>query len=132
MQPAAQTPGRMPTRLERPRQHRHQPQPQIELAPAMVRDIYAIDPVIDRYLGVLGGGDALEDQRDVEIPLDPLDVLPVELRLIDPRIIDPHAAALVTLGNVAPAAAVAVGALLHAEGTCAPLRGAADTVDAPR
>jgi hypothetical protein len=32
----------------------------------MVRHIDAVDPVLDRDLGVLGGGDAFEDQRDVE------------------------------------------------------------------
>src|SRR4051794_3836173 len=118
-------------RLDDFRQHSDRAQPLIELAPAMVRDIDAIDPVIDRNLGVLGGGDALQDQRNVEIPLDPLDVLPVELRLIDPRIIDPHAAALVTLGDVALAAAVAVGVNRQTEGAVALFGGAPDMIVDP-
>ncbi len=36
----------------------------IELAPAVVGDVDRIDAVSDRDLGILGGGDALEDERD--------------------------------------------------------------------
>src|SRR5436190_5401283 len=118
-------------RLDHFRQYRDRAQPLVELAPTMVRDVDAIDPVVDRDLGVLGGGDALEDQWDVEIPLDPLDVLPVELRLVDPRIIDPHAAALVTFGDVALAAAVAVGVDRQTEGVVALVGGTADMIVDP-
>ena len=97
----------------------------------MVRDVDAIDPVIDRDPGVLGGGDTLQDQRDVEVAFDALDVLPVELRLVDPRIVDPHAPALVTLGDVALAAAVAVGVDRQAEGVIAAVGGAADMIIDP-
>src|SRR5712692_3743575 len=103
----------------------------VELAPAMVRDIDAIDPILDRDLGVLGSGDALDDQWDVEILLDPLDVAPVELRLIDPRIVDPHAAALMALGDVALAPAVAVGVDGQAEGRVALVDRAADVMVDP-
>ena len=48
-------------RLDHLGQHVDRADPLVELAPAMVRHIDAIDPVIDRDLGVLGGGDALED-----------------------------------------------------------------------
>jgi glycosyltransferase involved in cell wall biosynthesis len=48
----------------------------IKLAPAMVRHVDAVDPVLERNLGVLGGPDAFQNDRDVEILLDPLDVAP--------------------------------------------------------
>ena len=97
----------------------------------MVRHIDAVDPVFDRELGVLGGGDALDDQRDVEILLDPLDVAPVELRLIDPRVVDPHAAALMALGDVALAPAVAVGVDGQAKGVVAVVDRAAHMIVDP-
>src|SRR6516225_8017343 len=80
----------------------------IELAAAMVRHVDAVDPMLDRDLRVLGGRDAFEDQRNVEAFLDALDIAPVELRLEDAGISDPHAAALVAFGDVALAPAVAV------------------------
>ena len=90
------------------RQHVDRTDALIELAPTMVRHIDAVDAVLDRNPGVLDGGDALEDQRDVEALLDPLDVTPVELRLKDAGVGDARAAALMALGNVALAQAVAV------------------------
>src|SRR5260370_33473187 len=97
----------------------------------MVRAVAAIDAVLDRAPGVLGGGDALDDQRDVEIPLDPLDVAPVELRLIDPRVVDAHAAALMALGDVALAPGIAVGVDGETEGGVALLDRAADMIVDP-
>ena len=35
----------------------------VELAPAMVRHVYAIGPAFERHLGVLGGADALQHHR---------------------------------------------------------------------
>src|SRR5260370_16954345 len=72
----------------------------------MVRGLGGVAAMLDRDPGAVGGGDALDDQRDVEILLDPCDVAPVELRLIDPRIVDPHTAPLMALGDVALAPAV--------------------------
>ena len=97
----------------------------------MVRHIDAVDPVLDRDPGVLAGGDALDDQRDVEILLDPLDVAPVELRLVDPRVVDAHPAALMALGDVALAPAVAVGVDGQAERGVALVDRAADMIVDP-
>jgi hypothetical protein len=73
----------------------------IELPPAMVRHIDAVDPVFDRDLGVLCGGDAFEDQRNAEALLDPLDVTPIELRLENAGVGDTHSLTLVAFGDVA-------------------------------
>ena len=55
----------------------------IELAPAMVRHVNAVGPAFERELGVLGGADALQHDRNVEVLLDPLDIAPVEAGLVD-------------------------------------------------
>src|SRR5207248_6838747 len=99
-------PGAPADRLDHLRQYLDRADALVELAAAMVRDIDAVDAVIDRDLGVFGGGDALQDQRNVELAPHPLDVLPVESRLVDPRVVDPDAAALMPLGDVALAPAV--------------------------
>src|SRR5216683_383604 len=124
-------PGSAADRLDDLRQYLDRADALVELAPAMVRHVDAIDPVLDRDPGILGGGDALDDQRDIEILLDPLDVAPVELRLVDPRVVDPHAAALVALGNVALAPAVAVGVDGQAEGGVALVDRAPDMIIDP-
>ena len=103
----------------------------VELAAAMVRHIDAVDPVLERDPGVLGGGDAFQDQRDVEALLDPLDIAPVELRLEDAGIGDAHPAALVALGDVALAPAVAVGVDGQAKGVVALVDRAAHMVVDP-
>jgi len=54
--------------------------------------------VLDSDLGVLGGGNAFEDERDVEALFDPLDIAPVELSLLDASVVDAHPAALVAFG----------------------------------
>src|ERR1700726_3454666 len=87
--------------------------------------------MLDSDLGVLGGGNAFEDERDVEALFDPLDIAPVELRLEDAGVGDAHAAALVTLGDVAFAPAVAVGVDGQAERVVALVDGAADMVVDP-
>ena len=81
----------------------------VELPPAVVRHIDPVGAVIDRDAGVLGGGDALERQRNAEIPFDPVDVAPVELGLVDAGVAGADAAAQVALCYVALAPAVAVG-----------------------
>jgi hypothetical protein len=59
----------------------------IELAPAMVRHVNAVGPAFERHLGVLGGADALQHDRNVEVLLDPLDIAPVEAGLVDARLL---------------------------------------------
>src|SRR6266851_2874111 len=58
-----QHPGPPADRLDDLRQYLDRADALVELAPAMVRDIHAIDPMLDRDPGVFGGGDALDDQR---------------------------------------------------------------------
>ena len=51
--------------------------PVVELAAAVVGHVDDLDAVRARELGVLGGGDALQDQRDVRVRvLEALDVVP--------------------------------------------------------
>src|SRR5487761_1241827 len=87
--------------------------------------------MIERALGVLRRGDAPQDQWDVKVLLDPLEVAPVELGLVDARVVDAHPAALVTLGDVALAPAVAVGVDRQAKGVIALVDGASDMVVDP-
>jgi hypothetical protein len=54
----------------------------VELAAAMVGDVDPFDAVIERDLGVLGGGDALDDQRDLVFVLDQLDRAPAQRLLV--------------------------------------------------
>src|SRR6266850_1666857 len=49
------------------RQHLCAPQPMVELPAAMVGDIDHLDAVLDRELRVLGGGNALDDERKVGV-----------------------------------------------------------------
>ena len=65
------------------------------------------------------------------ILLDPLDVAPVELRLIDAGVAGAHAAALVALGDVALAPAVAVGVDRQAKRVVALVHRAPDMVVDP-
>src|SRR3954467_2800440 len=55
----------------------------VELPPAMIRHVDPINPVLDRDRSVLGGGDALDRERNLELRLDALDRAPVEARLRD-------------------------------------------------
>src|SRR6516225_8866714 len=104
----------------------------IELAAAMVRHIDAVDAELDRAPRILGRGDALQDQRDVEFRLVALDIAPAVLRLKDPGVIaHDNTAALVALGDVTLAPAVAVGVDGHAEGVIASVDRAADVVVDP-
>src|SRR5438067_7876294 len=118
-------------RLDDLRQYVDRADALIELPPAMVRHIDAVDPVLDRDLGVLGGRDPFEDQRDVEALFDPLDIAPVELRLKDAGVGDAYAATLMALGDVALAPAVAVGVDGQAKGVIALVDRAADMVVDP-
>ena len=58
----------------------------VELTPAMVGHIDTIGAEFDRLARILDGGDALQDQRDVEFRPAALDIAPVEPRLKDPGI----------------------------------------------
>src|SRR6266404_5759394 len=69
--------------------------------------------------------------RDVEPFLDPLDIAPVELSLVDAGVVDAHPAALMTFGDVALAPAVAVGVDRQAKRVIALVDGAADMVVDP-
>ena len=100
----------------------------IELAAAVIGDVDPLDAVLDRDLRILGGGDALERQRNLVAILDALDRAPVEPGLIGTA---GHATAPgggVTLGDVALAPAVMRGVDRHAEGNIAVVDGAADMV----
>ena len=61
----------------------------IELAAAVVGDVNPLDAMVERDGGILGGGDALDRERDLETRLDAFDRAPVERRLegaaLDPR-----------------------------------------------
>src|SRR5262249_38690402 len=89
-------------------------QPVIELTPAMVGDIDAVDAKLDRLVGILDRSDAFQDQRDVEFRPAALDIAPVEPRLKDPgisahdRARPARPAAPMALGDVALAPAVPV------------------------
>ena len=81
----------------------------IELAAAMIGDVDEIDAVIERDLGILGGGDAFDGERDLELAFDALDRSPIERRLELPPAGAAAAAGDVALGNVALAPAVMGG-----------------------
>src|SRR3989454_253281 len=53
----------------------------VELAPAVVGDVHALDAVVGRKRRVLGRRDALQDERDRVRVLEALDVVPAEPRL---------------------------------------------------
>src|SRR6202035_5094029 len=52
------------------RQYMHRAAAVVELAAAMVGDVDPVDAVVERDLGVLRGGDALDHQRYLELVLD--------------------------------------------------------------
>ena len=59
-----------------------EPSAVVELAAAVVGDVDHVDAVLDRELGVLGGGDALDDQRQLVARLDLVDLRPIERLLM--------------------------------------------------
>src|SRR6516162_2108650 len=125
--------ARLPAdRLNDLRQDIDRPQPVIELAAAMVRHIDAIDPELDGAHGVLDGGDAPQDQRNGEFRLNALDIAPVEPCLMDAGVarddLAAGPAALVALGKIALAKAVAVGVDGHAGGVVAGVDRAAEVI----
>src|SRR5271170_7453985 len=77
------------------------------------------------------GGNALEDNRDLRQALDPVDVLPVEARLVDARVARADAAALVALGDVALAPRIAVRIDRQRERVVAAIHRAADMIVDP-
>src|SRR6202008_3747710 len=64
------------------RQHADAALAVVELAPAVVRYVDALDAVPERDPGVLGGGDALEDERDLVLGLEAGHVGPGEAGLV--------------------------------------------------
>src|SRR5262249_7119822 len=81
----------------------------VELTSAVVGDVNPVDAVIERDLRILGGGDALERQRNVELALDQLDGAPVKRGLVlAPRHVA-SSAGLMALGQGALAPAVMRG-----------------------
>jgi hypothetical protein len=100
----------------------------VELAAAVVRDIDPIDAVLDRDLGILGGGDALERKRNLELVLEPFDGSPIERRLkVAARRTSP-AGRDVALGNIALAPAVDRGVDGEAERAIAVVNRARDEI----
>src|SRR5262249_54491025 len=88
----------------------------IELPPAVVGDVNPVHAVIERNPGVLGGRNALDDERNLDPPLDPLDRRPVEPGLERAALHTPAAGGHESLGNVALAPAVVRGIDGEAEG----------------
>ncbi len=109
-------------------QHMHGAAAVIELAAAMVGDVDPLDAVIDRDLRVLGGGDALEDQRYLELVLDHLHGPPLQPLLEIAASGAQAAFANVALGDVTLTTAVMGGVDGQAEGGIVGLLGAADDV----
>src|ERR1051325_7606204 len=109
----------------------HRAAPVVELAAAVVRDVDPVDAVLDREPGVLGGRDALDGERNVELALDAVDGAPVERRLVLParRLAPP--AHDVALGDVALAPAVDRGVDREAERRVTLGDGARDVVVDP-
>src|SRR2546423_4471978 len=62
-------------------QHIHGAATMIELAAAVIRYVNPVDAMLDRELGILGSGNALERERDLEPLLDALDCAPIKRRL---------------------------------------------------
>src|SRR5581483_1912555 len=93
--------GAAADRLDDLGQHVERAAAMVELAAAMIGDEDELDAVIERDLGVLGGGDALEGQRNLELRLDALDGAPVEPLLVFAARGATAAAGDVALGDVA-------------------------------
>src|SRR6266702_7175702 len=100
----------------------------IEPAAAMVRDVDPLDAVIDGDLRVLGGGNALEDQRNLELVLDHLDGPPLQALLVVAAGGAQAALANEALGDVALTTAVMGGVDRQAEGGIIVLLGPADDI----
>src|SRR6185312_4622584 len=98
------------------REHMHAATAVVELAAAMVGDVDPFDAVIERDLGVFGGGDTLDDLRDLELVLDQLDGAPAQRLLEVPAAGAGAALAHIALGDIAFAPAVMGGVDGEAEG----------------
>src|SRR5438128_3904210 len=123
--PAADRPDDLEERLDRA-------PAVVELAPAVVGDVHALDAVVGRKRRVLGRRDALQDERDRVRVLEALDVVPAEPRLeleaAGARPPGLHEAP----GEIALAPAVARGVHGEAEGRVAVVHGAPHPVVHPR
>ena len=113
------------------RQHVHRAAAVVELAAAVIGDVDPGDAVIERDPGILGGGDALEHQRNVELLPDALDGAPVERRLELAAGRAPAAGHDMALGEVALAPAVDRGVDGEAEGDIFIGDGAGDEIVDP-
>ena len=109
IEPSTMTLARPPHRIDHLRQHVDRAAAVVELAAAVVRHVDPFDAVLDRDAGVLGGGDALDGERDLELLLDALDRLPVERGLVDAVLHPPASGGDEALGDVALAPAVMGG-----------------------
>ena len=87
----------------------------VELPAAVVGDVNEFHAVIERDLGVLRGGDALDRERNLELALDAVDRAPIErgLEFAPRRALPPGGD--VALGNVALTPAVVSGIDREAE-----------------
>src|SRR6185369_8836290 len=98
------------------RQYMHGAAAVVELAAAVIGDVDALDAVIERDLGVLGGADAFDDQRDLVLVLDQLHRAPAQSHLIGLSARASPSGGDVALGEVALAPAVMRGVDGEAEG----------------
>ena len=73
----------------------------IELTAAVVRHVDPVDAMLDRKLGILGSGNALERERDLEPILDALARAPIKRRLEAAAGNAAPTGGLVALGDVA-------------------------------
>src|SRR5262249_47376509 len=100
----------------------------IELAAAMVGDVDPVDPVIERDLRILGGGDTFDHQRYPELVLDQFDRAPIQPLLETAAGRPDPAFAHIALGDVALAPAVMRGVDRETKGGIAAGDRAADPV----
>src|ERR1700712_5200861 len=100
----------------------------VELASAVVRHVDPVDAVIERNRGVLGGGDALDHERYLELVLDQLDGAPVQPLLEVAAGGADAAGADIALGYIALAPAVMRGVHRQAERAVSGCDGAADAI----
>src|SRR5215472_16011424 len=103
----------------------------IELAAAVIGHVDDLDAVIERDLGVFGGADALNSERDLVLAFHALDRAPVERHL---KVAPLHAAAArgnMTFGEIAFAPAVMSGVDRDAKRGVIVLDGALDVIVGP-
>ena len=120
--------ARPPAASHHLRQHGDRALAVVELAAAVVGDVDALDAVLDGDAGVLGRGDALENEGDLEFLAQPRDIGPGEACLEIVGLRGPARGRHVALGEVALAPAVVVEVDGEAERDVAVGDGALDVV----